>query len=146
MPALILLVVLLTGFGLIGLTIQATTHNMLGIYLPAAIAVIPALLLSLPIVRVFGGFLGKIMPKDETDAVSVDTLIGRIATITIGEAKKGRPAEARTKDIHGTTHYLMVEPDSEELSFKAGEQVLLVQRQGAVFTVIANPNPHLVDQ
>lgn len=145
-PVLMLVVVFLTGFGLIGLGLQAVTHNTFGFYWPAAVAAVAAFLLSLPIVRVFGGVLAFILPKDETDAVSVDTLIGRIATITIGTAEVGRPAEARVRDIHGTTHYLMIEPDRAESSFAAGEQVLLVRREGSVFKAIANPNPSLVDE
>lgn len=144
-PVLMLIVVFLTGFGLIGLGVQALTQNVLGFLWPGAIAALGALVLSLPLVRVIGGALAYVMPKDETDAVSVDTLVGRIATITIGTAVAGRAAEARLTDEHGTLHYLMVEPDSPDAAFHAGEHVLLVRRAGSVFKVIANPNPALVD-
>jgi hypothetical protein len=144
-PVLILLVVFLTAFGLIGIGLQALTANTLHFLWPSAIAAIPALILSLPVVNLVGGVLARILPRDETDAVSVDTLVGRIATITIGTAVAGRPAEARTHDVHGTTHYLMVEPDGEEEVFKAGDEVLLLSRAGAVFKAIRNSNLHLVD-
>lgn len=144
-PLLMLLVVFLTSFGLIGLALQSFVNDLTGALLPAGVAVVPAILLAVPLVRVFGGVLGKILPKDETDAVSEDSLVGRIATITLGTAKKGSPAEAKVKDTRGTTHYVMVEPDVDGEALSAGSSVLLVRRAGAVFTAISNPNPALVD-
>ncbi len=144
-PVLILLVVFLTGFGLTGLALQSFIHGITGSLLPGSIMSIPAFIIALPIVRVFGGVLGKIMPKDETDAVTEESLVGRVAIITLGIAKSGSPAEARVRDIHGTTHYLMVEPDSGDAEFPSGSSVLLVQKNGAVFKAIVNPNPALVD-
>lgn len=144
-PALMLLVVFLTAFGLIGLTLQSLTDDALGFLWPAWIAWIPVALLSLPVVRLGGGVLARIMPRDETEAVSVETLVGRVATITIGVARQGRPAEARVRDLHGTNHYVMVEPAEADAQFPAGSQVLLLQRSGAVFRVIANPSASLVD-
>lgn len=144
-PVLMLLVIFLTAFGLIGLGLQSFTQNTLGFLWPASLAAIAALIPSLPLMRLLGGLLAHILPKDETDAVSVDTLVGRVATITIGTARQGRPAEARVRDTHGTTHYLMVEPDDPGQAFDAGAQVLLVKHTGSVFKAIANPKPSLVD-
>jgi len=145
-PALILLVILLTGFGLIGLTIQSFAQSLSGRLLPGAVASIPALLLALPLVRLLGGVLARLLPKDETDAVSLDVLVGRVGVITLGKACRGSPAEARVTDIRGTTQYVMVEPDSEDGEFPAGTRVLLVRRVGAVFKAIVNPSPSLVDK
>lgn len=135
-PVLMLIVVFLTAFGLVGLALQNFANNILGFLVPGYLMAIPAMLLSLPVVRVFGGVLSRVMPSDETEAVSADSLIGRIATITIGEASGGRPAEARVTDKYGTGHLLMVEPDLVEDSFSAGEEVLLIKREGAVYKVI----------
>ena len=145
MPVIMLLVIFLTSFGLIGLALQSFLNNLTGTLLPGGIAVVPALLLAVPLVRVFGGFLGRILPKDETDAVSEDSLVGQIATLTLGTATKGSPAEAKVKDTRGTTHYIMVEPDVDGEALSAGSAVLLVRRTGAVFTAIGNPSPALVD-
>ena len=46
-PVLMLLVVFLTAFGLIGLVLQSFAHGLLGNYMPAIVAVIPAFFLSL---------------------------------------------------------------------------------------------------
>ena len=67
---------------------------------------------------------------------SKESLVGRVATITLGTAKHGHPAEAKVKDQHDQTHYLMVEPDALEQEFAQGTKVLLVRKQGAVFYVI----------
>ncbi len=144
-PIFMLLVVFLTGFGLIGLALQLFFLGSFGLLLPNWMMSIPALVLTLPVVRVFGGVLSRIMPNDETDAVSIESLVGRIATITLGTSTSGSPAEARVRDEHGTTHYVMVEPDVAGESFSAQSTVLLVRNEGVVFKAIANVNPALVD-
>lgn len=144
-PVLMLLVIFLTAFGLIGLAIQSFIHNAAGFLLPALVASIPAVLLALPVVRAFGSVLSKLLPGDETDAISVESLVGRVATITLGTAKQGSPAEARVQDMHGTTHYVMVEPDSAQEEYTRGDDVLLVRRAGSIFKVINNTNPSLID-
>jgi hypothetical protein len=136
-PMLMLLVIFLTAFGLIGLTLQALISGFFAKLLPAWLATIPALVLSLPVVRGTGGIVKRIMPRDETDTVSEDSFVGRVATITLGRATPGSPAQARLRDQHGTTHYVMVEPDQAEETFEAGQQVLLVRRQGALFRALA---------
>ncbi|MDH5360602.1 MAG: YqiJ family protein [Gammaproteobacteria bacterium] len=145
-PVLILLVIFLTGFGLIGLALQSLMNNALGFMFPALIASIPAALLALPIVRVMGGFIGKILPKDETEAVSQDSFIGRIAIITLGVAKAGSPAEAKIKDQFGTTHYIMVEPEQATDELDATIPLLIVKKAGHLFKVIRNENINLIDK
>ncbi|MCF6218525.1 MAG: YqiJ family protein [Gammaproteobacteria bacterium] len=144
-PLLMLLVVFLTAFGLIGLTLQSFAQSMTGSLLPAALISIPALLLSLPIVRVLGGALHKMIPRDETDAVTEESLVGRIATITLGTAFVDKPAEAKVRDLHGTTHYVMVEPDAKGKLFTSSHSILLVRKEGAIFKAIENTNPALID-
>lgn len=144
-PLLMLLIVFLTSFGLLGLAIQSFSFELFAVLLPAWLASVPAFMLTLPIVSGSGTVLEKIMPNDETEAVSEDSLVGRIAIITLGTAKKGYPAEARVKDQFGTTHYVMVEPNHQEKELISGSQVLLIKNQGAKFIAISNPNEALTD-
>lgn len=144
-PVLILLVIFLTGFGLIGLGIQSLTQNTMGFLWPGFVASIPVVFLTLPIVRILGGAIGFIMPKDETEAVSRDSFIGRIANITLGTAKVASPAEAKLKDQYGTVHYIMVEPDNANDEFDKTTPVLVIKKEGHVFKVIKNENQNLVD-
>jgi hypothetical protein len=144
-PAIMLLVIFLTAFGLIGLGLQSFALRTLGSLLPGSFASIPAVLLGFPIVRLFGGLLGKLMPKDETEAVAETSFIGRIAVITLGNASPGNPAEAKLRDKFGQTHYVMVEPDESDERFENGTQVVLVNQQGAIFKAIRNKSDALVD-
>lgn len=139
-PALVILVIFLTTFGLSGFILQAVVRQLVGNMLPALPASGLAFLIALPFVRFGGGILAKIMPKDETDAVSEDSFIGLVAVITLGTAKAGKAAQGKLKDRHGQTHYVMIEPESAEEVFAQGTEVLLVQHHGAFFKAIRNTN------
>jgi hypothetical protein len=139
-PILVLIIVFLLGFGISGLILQNFLLMTFGLMLPAFVAAILAFAISLPIVRVLGSGLNKIIPKDETSAVSKDTFIGRVATITLGESKNGSPAEAKVKDSFGKYHYIMIEPDIEGDIFVQGSKVLLVRQSGSKFYAIKNEN------
>ncbi|GAA5524554.1 inner membrane protein YqiJ [Microbulbifer aestuariivivens] len=143
-PALILLVALLVSFGITGLVIQMFAVSLIGILLPSWLLAIPVLLLALPQVRFVGNVLRRFAVGDETEAVARKSFVGRVATITIGEARSGSPAEARFSDEFGTTHYVMVEPDVNEV-FTQGEQVLLVEERGVNFRVIRPTSQYLVE-
>lgn len=145
-PILITLIVLLTVFGLAGLILQSVVSGMTGgRLLPSYLAVVPAALITLPLLRVSHGVLARLMPKDETYAVSEETFVGRVAAVTGGTATAERGAEARLQDEFGRDHYVMVKPDNEGETFPPGTSVLLVAKQGVFFRAIHNPNPNLVD-
>ncbi len=135
-PIMIFLVIFLTVFGLTGYTVQAISLEILGNMLPAFLAAIIALVLSLPLVRKMGQGVGKILPTDETEVISENTFIGRVATISLGTAQKARPTRAKFKDNYGTTHLIMVEPEEENETFYQGDVVLLVQRVGGKYLAI----------
>lgn len=145
-PVLVTLVIFLTVFGLVGLILQSMVAGISGGLLPGAVAAVPALLVSVPALRVCHAVVARIIPKDETYAVSEETFIGRIATVTTGTATSQRAAQARLRDQHGRDHYVMIKPDNPEESFSAGASVLIVARHGTVFHAIQNPNPHLIDK
>ncbi|WP_240220632.1 YqiJ family protein [Rheinheimera hassiensis] len=145
-PLLMLLVIFLFSFGLLGILLQGLFQALTGWLAPGWLAVPLVFVASLPLVRLGGGVLQAVMPRDETTAVTEDSLLGRIAVITLGTARQNYPAEARVKDQHGYTHYLQLEPDAEGDEFLQGTEVLLLSRQGAVYKGIKNINPHLSDQ
>lgn len=138
-PVLILLVAFLTAFGLAGFALQGLATSLFGYHWPTILAVPAALALSIPPTRWLALGLSRIMPKEETEAVSTRSFIGRIATVTRGVARIGTPAEAKLRDVHGHTHYVLVEPDDAEASFESGTEVLLTEQSSAVcFIGIAN--------
>jgi hypothetical protein len=138
-PALILLIAFLAAFGLAGTLIQALTAAASGATLPGWFAAIPALAVALPATRFFGLGFARVMPKEETYAVSDQSFVGRVAVVTLGTAAADRPAEAKVKDEHGRTHYVRVAPADPAQSFPAGTTVLLRAKDGAVFRAVAAP-------
>lgn len=145
-PVLMVLIVLLTVFGLAGLIAQGILHSLTGVLAPAIIAAPLVLIAVLPIVRACTAGIHRILPADETSAVDTSTFVGRTAFITNGVARTGLPADARLLDQFGTEHHVLVEPEDAGQSFAAGQVVLLVrQTAGGRFTVIANPNDTFTD-
>lgn len=142
-PVLMILIVFLTAFGLIGLVVQTVFNGVFGTFLPGWMAAIPVFFLALPVVRGGAGLLALVLPGDETDAVSEETFVGRTATITLGSARLGSPAEAKLTDEHGYTHYLMLEPDREGVTFEQGTDVLITENTGGTFRGIVSDSPGL---
>ncbi|MFP4164628.1 MAG: YqiJ family protein [Chitinispirillaceae bacterium] len=143
-PILVVLIVFLTSFSLSGFILQMIVRQLTSTFLPWYIAVWPAFLVTLPIVRGSSLLLAKCVIRDETSAVSTSSFIGKIATITLGTARKGLPAQAKLKDKYGQVHYVMVEPDDGNV-FERSSEVLLVKKVGSVFKAISNPNNKLTD-
>lgn len=135
-PVIFSLIIFLVAFGLLGLFLQGMVTSLFRAPLPALLASVPALVLSLPVVRAGNSILGKIIPGDETSVVSRDSLIGKLATLTGGEARPNYPAQGKVKDQHGQTHYILIEPDMATDVFASGELVLLVRRKKSVYFAI----------
>jgi hypothetical protein len=144
-PILAIIVIFLVAFSATGFVVQFATRSAIGSFMPMPAATGVALLAAIYAVRVLGATLGRIVPKDETSAVPDASLVGRVGTIVIGAATAGKPAEARLRDEHGGTHYVMVEPEETDESFETGASVLLVRHlSGRRFHAIRNPKPELL--
>jgi membrane protein implicated in regulation of membrane protease activity len=136
-PLTIWLVLFLLLFSGVGLGIQQLAGSLTGAPLDRWLAAILAAGASLPLTGALARPLGRILPQDETSAVSTDTLVGRRAVITDGVARSASPARARVKDVHGQDHYVMVEPHEASSELVAGDEVLLVRRDGNQFFATA---------
>ena len=134
-PALVLLIAFLTAFGLSGLGVQSVVEATTGEYLPSWFAALPALAIGLPATRYIGLGLARLIPKEETEAVSRRKFIGKVATIVRGEARADLPAEAKLQDRFGQTHYLMVAPEGDDV-LEAGAEAVLVKRQGGHYLAV----------
>lgn len=143
-PLLVLLILFLLGFALGGYVLQLFARGLLGGYMPAWIASVPAFLIGLSTVRGLGALIAYIVPKDETSAVSDQTLIGRTGVVSGGVAKRGLAAQVRIRDAYGRAHYLMVEPDLDDDEFAEGTAVLIVKKAGAIYRAIRNPHADLL--
>ena len=142
-PVLVVLVIFLLVFGVLGLVMQDLVHSFTGRLMPGLVAALLTFVLALPIVRGATNALAKVIPKDETSAVSRDSFIGRSAIITLGEAKRGYPTQAKVKDRYGKVHYLLVEPDNPEDTLKKDDWILLVKHDGVRFYAIRTDNPEM---
>lgn len=136
-PLLVVLVAFLTCFGLAGYATQAIAHGVTGFYVPAVLASIPAAIVGSFLTRHLAILLGRVIPDVETEAVESASFVGRTAVVTLGEAHAGAPAEAKLRDHNGQVHYLLIEPDQQDVVFRQGDQVLLVSRQENLFKAIA---------
>ncbi|MCW5208944.1 DUF1449 family protein, partial [Desulfobulbus sp. US1] len=107
-----------------------------GTLLPPLIAIVPACFCAIPFIRVISELLNRYMPKDETTAVSEDSLIGRSAIILAGTATQGKPVQAKVRDEHQHAHYILVEPELPKENFNAGETVIVSGKERAIFQAV----------
>ncbi len=133
-PLLMWLVIMLTSFGLIGVVFQSILTTPLWIAVPVTlfVAVFPVRYISL--------FLQKILPKDETYAVTGESMLGQTATINGDMCSKKQSAMAKTTDLHGYHHYILVVPENPGETFVRNEKVILYKCEGHRYTVIKNEN------
>jgi hypothetical protein len=144
-PFLVVVIALLTSFGLFGLALQGALAKLTGYTLPPSLAAIPAFVGASLSTRWLALRIGRLIPNAETSAVSRDSFVGRVATITLGSARSGEPTQARLTDTHGQVHYVMVEPDHASDVLAEGERVLLVARSNTVFKAIRAESQALID-
>jgi len=144
-PTLVLLVIFLASFAFTGFALNMVVHRVFGFWVTAWLAVPIAFITALPVVRILGAGLARLIPADESWAVTLDTLVGRVATIVSGRGRAGFPAQAKVTNQHGQVLYVMVEPDLADLEFTQGASVLLVRQiSGTRFAGIPNPRPDLL--
>ena len=128
LPLMIWLVLFLTAFAVSGYTVNFVALTVTSALSPAFISIPVALAAGLVITSKTGSGLARIMPKNESSAVSTDSFAGRIATVTSGTARSGSPAEAALEDDFHQKHYVLVEPMEQEEVFPAGQKVLLIEK------------------
>ena len=144
-PVLVLVVVFLAAFSFTGLVANVVVHRLLGVWVPVLVSVPLAFISAMPVMRILGAGLSRVIPKDESSAVTLDSLVGRVAMIVGGEARKGYPAQGRVTTDSGQTLYLMIEPDDAQATLVGGEKVLLVRQLGGTrFAAIPNPRPDIL--
>lgn len=135
-PMLMLVGIFLGVFGVGGLLMQYALST-LGIGPLTGMLMAPIMfVVSLPLVRIGAALLGRVMPRDETQVLSQQAMIGRFAIIIIGTARRNSPAQAKLRDEFRTTHYLMVEPVHDHDVFQQGEEVLLMAKHGAHYRAV----------
>lgn len=143
LPFLMWLSLFLFLYSATGVVGQSLIEGATGAMLPAALGGALALLPALVLAGAGSALLERILPQDETSAVSRATLVGKRGHIDIGTARRGNPARARVLDTFGQAHNVMVEPHEDGAAYAAGEEVLLVRREGELFFAIADSDRRL---
>ncbi|MEP2988600.1 MAG: YqiJ family protein [Parasphingorhabdus sp.] len=137
LPLMMLIVIFLALFSMVGFAGQQFYEALFGQLLTPWLAVPASVLVSLPLLGAIAVPLSRIIPQDETTAIHIEWLVGKRAKIQIGESRVGYAARAKIEDRHGHSHFIMVEPDSDGDSFAAGEEVLIVRKEGEIFKAIS---------
>ncbi|MEX0342537.1 MAG: YqiJ family protein [Erythrobacter sp.] len=135
-PLFVWLIAFLLSFATIGMSIQALAADLTGSPLYVWLAAVIAGGASIPVTAMLARPIGAIMPKDETSAVGLDSLVGKRGTVTTGRAAKGSPARTKVYDLHGQAHHVMVEPHEDASEMLEGDEVLLVRREGQTFFAV----------
>lgn len=137
-PILVLAVILLTAFAIFGFALQSLAARMLG-PLPLLIAVPAAALVAVPATRWASRGIARVIPRDETNALSQSDFIGLIGTVTIGPLDQGHPGAVRVKDRYDNVHILRARAAPGHL-MATGTLVLIVDGADGLFEAIPAPD------
>lgn len=135
-PVMLILSLLLAGFGTGGIVMQSLADEYLGGFVPMLLAIPAGVIMALAAARLGGSLLARILPRDETSVVSRTQFIGQVASIVQGTARPGLCAEAKLTDAHGQTHYFRVAPANDEAPMPEGTEILLVALEEDYFVAV----------
>jgi hypothetical protein len=138
LPLLILIILALGVFSIAGFLLQGVAH-IVGAAVPVAIAAIAAAAGSIPVIRTASRGLSRIIPRDETYAVSESDFVGKVAMVSIGPLDQGLPGRVRLKDVFGNWHTVAARASPDSAPLPVGASVLLVDRDVRSFIAISAP-------
>ncbi len=136
LPLLIWLVLFLTCFGIIGYSLNFMLLDNSTVNISEFLSYGLSFIISLYATHYIGMPLSRLLPKNESSAISNNSFNGLIATITIGTAKQDSPAEASLTDSFNQKHYVLVTPDDDNEEFSQGQQVVLVEKKESFWLAI----------
>lgn len=135
-PLMICILLALGIFSMAGFLIQDLAR-LVAVPLPATAASVLAAAVSVPLLRSATRYAAHLVPQDESYAVGLSDLVGRVGEVSVGPLDGGLPGRVRVKDVHGNWHMVTASaaPDSQPL--EKGTPVLLVDRKDGRFIAIA---------
>ncbi len=136
-PILVLAVLLLSAFAVSGFLIQSLAASIVQ-PLPLFAAGPLALLVSVPVTRWLSRGLARIMPRDESNAVSQTSFIGLMGVVTIGPLDQGQPGMVRVKDPYDNIHTLRTQA-APGYVIETGASVIIVDGSDGLFQAIPAP-------
>ncbi len=96
-PLFVWLIIFLCVYSLLGFAIQAIVNQMTSMMFSAWIIAPACIFLCMPFVRFSAMLIARILPQDETTAIYSDELIGRTATIILGDARPSLLLKPKSK-------------------------------------------------
>jgi hypothetical protein len=137
-PLLILIVLALGLFSIEGFLLQGIAHSA-GLQVPAWIAALIAIAGTIPAVRITSRGISRIIPRDETYAVSDADFVGQVGVVSIGPLDQGLPGRVRLKDVFGNWHSVPARASRDSQTLAVGASVLLVDRDKKSFIAVSAP-------
>ena len=119
----LIVVFLLMNFSFSGYFLQLCVYAQQQEFLPAYYLIIPALIIAIFFTVFMIHCLDQVIKPIETKQQV--SLLGRLATISSGNARPGFSAQARVRDEFGQLHYVQVEPEFGELESQS--QIILIR-------------------
>jgi len=137
-PLLILLMLMLGLFASGGMVLQAVMEPVSGL-----LHALPASLLAGTFALVTTGsasrLIARILPRDESYALSDEDLIGRVGTVTVGPLESHAVGKIRVLDAFGNRHFPRARPANKGDVIEIGERVLIVDLNKREYRVIRAP-------
>jgi hypothetical protein len=138
LPLLILIILAFGVFSIEGFLLQGIAHT-LGTAIPVSIAALAAVAGSIPVIRITSRGIARIIPRDETYAVSDADFVGKVAMVSVGPLDQGLPGRVRLKDVFGNWHIVSARASRDSPALAVGTMVLLVDRDARSFIAISAP-------
>ena len=114
---------LLMNFSFAGYFLQFCIYARELTFYPASYLILPALIIAIFFTVFMIHCLDQVIPpRKHKQHVN---LLGRLATISSGNARPGFSAQARVRDEFGQLHYVQVEPEFGVLEFQS--QIILIR-------------------
>ena len=135
-PLLVFILLALGLFSIAGFLIQDAARLVMA-PLPASIAALGAVAVALPLLRASTREVARVIPQDESYAVSLSDLIGRVGQVVVGPLDQGLPGRVRVKDVHDNWHTVTASAAPDSPPLQKGARVLLVDCRDRLFIAIA---------
>ena len=120
---ILIFVFFLINFSFAGYFLQLIVYASQNTFLAWYYVLLPALIIAIFFTVFMIHCLDQVIkPKHRAEH---SNLLGRLATVSSGNARPGFSAQARVRDEYGQLHYVQVEPEFGELEFQS--QIILIR-------------------
>ena len=132
-PFSLFLLIYLASFSLTGTLFVYIYNQILNIYPSYFISLPITFVASIPLIRYGVSVLKKLLPKDDVSVMGEGRFLGKVVKITVGKASYNLPAQAKFTDKYNQTHYLMVAPYENGLSFTSKDRLIVIKKDGHIY-------------